>query len=174
MLDRLERMALSHLRLQLDRLTVDDEPAVSVMVDGLGVVLRRVRPGFQHLDDKEVVSVDKAGVGYLAFEIGKTFGHERRRYALRRRGRQSERDKFVDVAARAVADIHDFGRQFQRRDGDDAFTGCPQRGKAVIGAADDTTDQWRLKLDHHMPGHRHDVGAAMAGGRQEDHRSRFE
>src|SRR5271166_796459 len=71
-------MALSHLRLQLDRLTVDDEPAVSVMVDGLGVLLRRVRPGFQHLDDKEVVSVDKAGVGYHAFEIGKTFGHERR------------------------------------------------------------------------------------------------
>jgi len=65
-------------------------------------------------------------------------------------------------------------RQLQRRNGDHALFRRPQRGKAVIGVADDTGNQRRFKLDHHVPGHRHDVGAALVGGRQQDYRARFE
>jgi hypothetical protein len=50
-----------------------------VMMDGLGIFLPRVRPCLEHFEDEDVVSVDKAGVGDLAFDIGETLGHERRR-----------------------------------------------------------------------------------------------
>jgi hypothetical protein len=45
---------------------------------------------------------------------------------------------------------------------------------AVIGVADDTGNQRRFELDHHVPGHHHHVGAAFAGSRQQNHWTRFE
>src|SRR5665647_700057 len=48
---------LSHFRLQLDHLAIHSEPAVSVMVDGLGILLRRIDPGLEHFKDEEIVLV---------------------------------------------------------------------------------------------------------------------
>ena len=66
---------LSHSRLQLDDLAIHSEPAVSVMVDGLRILLRRIGPGLEHFKDEEIVLVDETGIGHLAFEIGETLGH---------------------------------------------------------------------------------------------------
>jgi hypothetical protein len=52
---------LSHSRLQLDHLAIHSEPAVSVMVDGLRILLRRIDPGPEHFRDEEIVLVDEAG-----------------------------------------------------------------------------------------------------------------
>src|SRR5208282_2588937 len=132
---------LWHSRLQLDHLAIHSEPAVSVMVDGLWILLSGIDPGLEHFKDEEIVLVDETGIGHLAFEIGETLGHQRRRHALGWRRRQSESLELLYVPARAVADFHDFGRQFQRRNSDHALFGRPQCGKAVIGAADDTGNQ---------------------------------
>jgi len=61
-----------------------------------------------------------------------------------------------------------------RAGGNRAFTGGTQRREAIIVAADEAGDLRLLELDHHMPRHRHDVGAAFARGRQQNDRSRFE
>jgi hypothetical protein len=52
---------LSHSRLQLDHLAIHSEPAVSVMVDGLRILLRRIDPGLENSRDEEIVLVDEAG-----------------------------------------------------------------------------------------------------------------
>jgi hypothetical protein len=52
---------LSHSRLQLDHLAIHSEPAVSVMVDGVRILLRRIGPGLEHFKDEEIVLVDEAG-----------------------------------------------------------------------------------------------------------------
>src|ERR1039457_5770503 len=49
-----------------------------------------------------------------------------------------------------------------------------QRVEAVIGATGNAGHQLRLELDHHVPGHGHDIGAAFARGRQQDDRARLE
>ena len=64
-----------HSRLQLDHLAIHGEPAVSVMVDGLRILLRRIDPGLDNLKDEEIVLVDETGIGHLAFEIGETLSH---------------------------------------------------------------------------------------------------
>src|ERR1035438_8640511 len=163
-----------HSRLQLDRLAIQRKPAVSMVVNGLRIPLRRVDPGLEDLQNEEIELVNEPGIDHLAFEIGETLGHQRRRYAFGWRLRQTESLELVYIAARAVTDSDDFGGQFQRWKSNHALFGCPQRGKAVIGVADDTGHQRRFKLDHHMPGHGHDVGAALAGGREQDHRAGFE
>ena len=45
--------------------------------------------------------------------------------------------------------------------GDYALFGRPQGLKAVVGIADDTGDQRRFELYHHVPGHRHDIGPPL-------------
>ena len=147
---------------------------MSVMVDGLGILLRGVGPSLEYFKDEKIVPVYETSITHLAFEIRETLGYERRRHAFGWHRRQTKRLELLHVAARTVADFHNFGRQLQCRNGDHALFRRPQCGKAVIGAADDTGNQRRFKLDHHMPGHRHDVGAALVGGRQQDHRARFE
>src|ERR1017187_2876283 len=66
---------LSHSRFQLDHVAIHGDPAVSVMVDGFRVPLRRIDPGLEHFKDEEIVLVDETGIGHLAFEIGETLGH---------------------------------------------------------------------------------------------------
>ena len=66
---------LPHSRLQLYHLAIYSEPAVSVMVDGLRMLLRRIDPGLEHLKDKEIIFADETGIGHLALEIGETLGH---------------------------------------------------------------------------------------------------
>jgi hypothetical protein len=41
-----------HPRLQLDRLTIDHERAVTTVVNGLGLLLRRVEPGLNNFNNK--------------------------------------------------------------------------------------------------------------------------
>src|SRR5271157_4471922 len=103
-LSALDVCRLWHSRLQLDHLAIHSEPAVSVMVDGLRILLRRIDPGLEHFQDEEIVLVDETGIGHLAFEIGETFGHQRRRHALGWRRCQTESLELLHVPARAVAD----------------------------------------------------------------------
>ena len=163
-----------HSRLQLDHLAIHSKPAVSVVVNGLRILLCWVDPGLEDLQNEEFELVNETGIDHLALEVGETTGHQRRRYTLGWRLRQTESLQLVYIAARAVADSHDYGRQFQPRNGNHALFRSQQCGKAVIGIADDTGNQRRFKLDHHMLGHRHDVGAALVGGRQQNHRTGFE
>ena len=118
--------------------------------------------------------MNEPGIDHFAFEVGETLGHQWRRYAFGRRLRQTESLELVYIAARAVTDCDDFGGQLQRWKSDYALFRCPQRGKAVIGVADDAGHQRRFKFDHHMPGHRHDVGAALMSGREQNHGTGFE
>ena len=66
---------LSHTRLQPDHLAIHSEPAVSVMVDCLQILLRLICPGLDHVKDEEIVLVDEMGIGHVAFEFGETLGH---------------------------------------------------------------------------------------------------
>src|ERR1035438_10276004 len=75
MMGGLDVCRLSHSRFQLDHVAIHSEPAVSVMVDGFGILLRRIGPGLEHFKDEEIVLVDETGIGHLAFEIGETLGH---------------------------------------------------------------------------------------------------
>src|ERR1017187_1488533 len=85
------------------------------MVDGLRILLRRVDPGLEHFKDEEIVGVDETCIDHMAFEIGETLSYQRRRHALSWHRRQTEFLELLHVAARAVADFHDFGRQCQSR-----------------------------------------------------------
>jgi hypothetical protein len=67
-LSALDVCRLWHSRLQLDHIAVDSKPAVSVMVDGLRILLRRIDPGLEHFKDEEIVSFDETGVGRLSTE----------------------------------------------------------------------------------------------------------
>src|ERR1035441_6449055 len=167
------RIPLRLPRLQLDHFAVHCELAISVMVDGLRVLLHRISPGFDDFQYEEVELADETGIDHLAFKVGEAFGHQRRRHTLGWRRRQAESLELVHVPSRAIANTHDLGCQFNRWNGDNALSHRSQRSEAVIGVADDTGDQRRLELYHHVPGHRHDVGSALVGGRQEDHWTRF-
>ena len=125
-----------HSRLQLDHLAIYNELAVSEMVDGLRILLRRINPGLEHFKNEEVVLVDETSVGHLAFEIGKTLGHERRCHPLGWRRRQTKPLELVHISSRAVAYFHAPERQFELRNGAHALFRRPQCCKAVIGVAD--------------------------------------
>src|SRR5208282_5429505 len=162
----------AHPRFQLYRLAIHDELSVAAMMDGLRVSKRRLDPGLEHLQDKQIVFLDEPDVGHFAFEIGETLGDQWRRYALRWQRSQVESFEFCDIAARAIADFDDLGREIDRGDGDHAFSGGPQRRKAVIGLAYDTGDERGYEFHHHMPRQRHDIDPVLVGSRQQDHRAR--
>ena len=67
---------LAHPRLQPERLPIDDEPAIPVVVNSLGILLGRIRPGLYHFEDKKIVFVDQTPISNLAFQIGKAFGNK--------------------------------------------------------------------------------------------------
>ena len=97
-----------HFRLQLDHLAIHGEPSVPVMVNGLRILLRRIAPSLEHFQNKEIEFVDEMGIDNLAFEVGEALGNQRRRHTLGWRLRQAESLELVDIAARAIADSHDF------------------------------------------------------------------
>ena len=88
-----------HSRLQFDHLAIHGKPSVPVMVNSLWVLLCRVRPSLEHLQNKKVEFVDEVGIDYLAFEVGEALGNQRRRHALGRRLRQAESLELVYIAA---------------------------------------------------------------------------
>jgi hypothetical protein len=47
---------LWHSRLQLDHFAIHGKPAVSVMVDGLRILLCGIGPGLEHFKDEEIGS----------------------------------------------------------------------------------------------------------------------
>jgi len=69
------------------------------MVDGLRIFLLRIDPGLEHFQDKHAVLVNEASIGYLAFEVGETFSHERRSHSFGGHRRQTESRELVHVAA---------------------------------------------------------------------------
>ena len=47
-------------------------------MNGLGLLLRRIDPGFQYFEDEQIVVFDEAPVGHLALKVGEAFDDERR------------------------------------------------------------------------------------------------
>ena len=58
------------------------------MVNGLWILLRRIAPSLEHLQNEEIEFVDEMGIDNLAFEVGETLGYQRRRHTLGWRLRQ--------------------------------------------------------------------------------------
>jgi hypothetical protein len=71
-----------HPWLQLDRLSIDHERAVSVVVSYLGILLRGVDPSLKHFKYRKAVFADKPGVDRFAFHIGEAIGDQGRHYTL--------------------------------------------------------------------------------------------
>lgn len=69
-----------------------------------------------------------------------------RAHSLIPRPGRAPRIESVRVQAREVAGTYNLGHLFQSRDGDSVILCHAQCGKNVFRAADDTTNQRRLKL----------------------------
>lgn len=109
--------------LQLDSPSIDDELAVTVMVNRLRVFLRSIDPGFDHFKNKQVVLIRQPCIDDIALQIGEALGDKWRRNLLGRSCCQAEALEFVYVLARAVANANDLARQFPRRNGNDTLFG---------------------------------------------------
>ena len=96
------------LGFQFHYIPIHDEFAEAPMVEGLRILLSRVNPGFQRLQNEETEFIHEARVDDLAFEIGETFGHQGGRDALRIDGRQPKRLELINVTTRAIADFDNF------------------------------------------------------------------
>ena len=59
-----------------------------MVVDGLGVLLRRIDPGLHDFEDEEIVFRHEPRVGHAAFEIGEALGDQRRLDLRGGRGRE--------------------------------------------------------------------------------------
>ena len=66
-----------HVQIQLDHVSIDGKPSVSMVMDGFCIFLGRVDPRFDDLHDEEIVFLHKPRVGHSAFKIGEAPGHER-------------------------------------------------------------------------------------------------
>jgi len=108
------------------------------MVDCLRILLLRIVPASNNLQNKEIEFIDEMGIDDPAFEVGETLCNQRRSYIPCWHLRQAKFLELIDIATRAVANACDCFRQFQRRNGDHTLLRRPQRGKAVIGIANDT------------------------------------
>ena len=104
-----------------------------MMVDGLRVLLCRIGPGFDHLQDEDVERVDETGIDHLTFEVGEALGHQRRRHTLGWHWRQAKSLELVYISPRAVANTQDLACHFQRRNGDHALLHRPQCRKLKSG-----------------------------------------
>ena len=119
---------------------------------------------------KRSVFVDERRVLDLAFEIDEALGDERRRrpasalILVRPKAANLSMSRpellpisttFSASSTAGIAITHSSRRA--------------QSGEAVIAFADDAGDERRLEVDHHVPRHGHDVGAAALGrGKQDD------
>jgi hypothetical protein len=56
-----------HSRFQFDHLAIHRKPSVPVMVNGFRVLLCRITPSLENLQNKEIEFVDEMGIDYLAF-----------------------------------------------------------------------------------------------------------
>lgn len=125
--------------------------------------------GLQHLENEEIVPVHETAIYHSALVIGEALTNQGRLHALGRQPGQAELLELRNVTASAIADIYDFLYKAHRRNCDDALFCRPQCRKALVDAG----NKRRLKFDHNMPGHRNDIGTAVAGGVQQNDRARF-
>src|ERR1017187_9334460 len=86
-------------RLEFDHLAIHGEPAVSMMMDRLRILLYGIGPGFDHFQDEEVELADETGIDHLAFKVGEALGNQGWRHALGWRRRQAESLELVHVPA---------------------------------------------------------------------------
>ena len=93
---------------------------------------------------------------------------QRRLDFLRPPGLQAEARELVDVASRAIADGDHRLDEVGWRNGDDAFAGPRERPKGMIALTHHAGDQRRIEFDHHVPGHRHNIGAPRIRRRQQN------
>ena len=133
-----------------------------------------VGPGLEDLKDKKTIPLHQTGVGHPALEVGITFVNERGGDLGGRLGREAKGLELIYVRARGIAATHHLFGDVDGGDVNDAFVACRQQCEGMVAIADDATHQGRLKLEHGMPGHGHDVWVPRAGGGDQDDRPRFE
>jgi hypothetical protein len=122
---------------------------------------------------KAVYSKSLLRIDELAFEIREALLDQRCFDLLTLTGRQVEARKFPDVAARAVADANDLGREIVGRDVDHAFAAFMDHLEAVVLIPDVAADEGGIEAHHHVPAHGHDVGLNAIGGAHENDRAGF-
>src|ERR1017187_4468495 len=69
------RIPLRLPRLQHDHFAVHGEHAISVMVDGLWLLLLRISPSLDHFQDEQVELVYEPGIDHLALKVGEAFSN---------------------------------------------------------------------------------------------------
>ena len=161
-------------RRQLDRLAIDREDATAAMMDRFRLLLRRVDPRLDHFEDEEVVLRRQLRVDHLAFQIGVTLVDQRDIDQFAGRRRQMKLLELIDLSPRRVPDADHLGRQFDRRNVDDALLRGFQIAERMVPLADDDADDRRLEVDHRLPRHRHDVRPALVRGRNQHDRAWFQ
>src|SRR5277367_5301550 len=127
----------AELRAAADDFAGDHEHAVTGVVQRLGVFRCRRDMRLHHFEDEEVIAVDQAVIGELAFQVRVAFANQWGRDTLGRIGSQLEMFEFVDRGARGVADPHHLGGQRRRRDVDHSFAAATDQVEAVVAAGDD-------------------------------------
>jgi len=140
------------------------------MVDCLRAILGWVHPCLHYLEHEDRVGFYKSGVDDVALEVDETLRNERRNDMRGRNRRQAKRLEFVDQIAVAVANSDDLRRKLNGGYRNDALLGGAQRLEAIVTVADDARNSRRLKLDAHVPGHGHHIGAALV--RRREHHDR--
>lgn len=104
----------------MDYLAVHHESPVPDMVDRFRTSLRRIDPGLEHFQNKEIISADQTGVDDPALEIGEVLGDQWRRYSLGGQRRQPCCRELVGVPPRTVPDLDGPLRKFDGGDRDQA------------------------------------------------------
>ena len=119
---------------EMDRFAVHNEGAIADVMDRLRFRLNRVDPGFQDLEDEQVISVHQACIDDPAFEIGVALGDQGSRNALGGKGCQPGCRELVGVTSGAVSNPDDFFRETNARDRDHAFLRLAQgeEGEVVV------------------------------------------
>ncbi|KAG1212314.1 hypothetical protein G6F35_010392 [Rhizopus arrhizus] len=90
-----------------------------------------------------------------AFEARMALSDQRRADLARGQCIQPETGEFVDLAAAAVADVHDRIEQLHAGNIDHALAAAPRQCVAVVLVPQVGGDQRRREAHHHVPAHRH-------------------
>ncbi len=144
-------MRLPHFRFQSNDRAVDGEGSIATVMEGLGFLLGRVDPRIHDLQNEEIVPLDQGRILDSAFEVAEAFLDQGWADVAGRKGRQSEVLELIDVLSGAIADFYHLADEAARRDRDHGFARRAESREAEVGFTDGTSDERRLKLDHHVP-----------------------
>ena len=84
------KLPLHHLLPEIENPAVHHEGAIAIVVDRPTFFTTLIHPCLDGFEDEEIVLTNHAGICHLAFDIGETFGHERRRDLFGGHRRQAE------------------------------------------------------------------------------------